>query len=86
MSEIMEEWQKIKEGMEFFLSTNEYTAWICWQDNMEYLCTPEKKLFEHDVSFLAAWNAAHAKGSYERNRIRLLGSMDVFNPHSRLRR
>lgn len=65
--------QEMKEVMKFYMSANEYTAWICWQGNMEYLCTTEKKLVEHDVSFLSAWNAAHGKGSYERTRIRLLG-------------
>jgi len=65
--------EKAVETMQFYLNNSEYTAWICWHDNMEYLCITEKKLVEHDLSFLSAWNAAHGKGSFERNRIRLLG-------------
>jgi len=71
--EFKREMEEMEARMKFYLSNKEYTAWFCWHDNLEYLCTTGKKLIEHDVSFLSAWNAAHAKGSYERTRIRLLG-------------
>jgi len=67
---LAEQFNKI---METYLRSNGYIAWFIWHGNLEYLCTTGKKLVEHDTSFLSAWNAADAKGSYERTRIRLLG-------------
>lgn len=73
IEEFKNELEEMERRLKFYMSNKEYTAWFCWHDNLEYLCTTEKKLVEHDASFLSAWNAAHGKGSYERNRIRMLG-------------
>ena len=49
------------EVLKFYLGTNEFIAWYGWEENLQYLCTFESKLVEHNVSFLKAWNSYNAK-------------------------
>ena len=60
-------------------------AWYVWYGNLEYLCTPEKKLVEHDDSFISAWvSAKRLKCSYERTNLRLRGVMPYSTPRRKL--
>ncbi len=46
-----EELKKKVKVINEMLNQRDYIAWVCWDGNLEYLCTDEKKLFEHDPSF-----------------------------------
>lgn len=72
------------------LEQPDYIAWVCWDGNLEYLVTDEKKLIENkdiDPSFVSAWVSAKVlMTSFERNRLRMLGDINFCNPHADLRR
>ena len=78
---------EIEKTMRFYLTTRDYIAWYIWYGNLEYLCTPEKKLFDHNPSFTSAWISARSYiASYERRNILIRGVGDIFDPHRDLRR
>lgn len=70
------------------LSQPDYIAWFCWDKDLEYLCTEEKKLIPHDESFLAAWVSTTklSSCSYELNRLRILNDKNIFDWNKDLRR
>jgi hypothetical protein len=78
---------EIEKLMRFYLTTSDYTAWYIWCDNLEYLCTPEKKLIDHNHSFTSAWISAKLYvASHERRNVLVRRVGTIFDPHRDLRR